>query len=155
LKRTGKWNIMIAERIMMKILNETLNFKTGGFNDMKDITGLIAEKLGSSGLRNGLVTVFSAGSTAAVTTIEYEPGLVKDFSYLMENLAPSESEYNHDLRWGDGNGFSHVRASLVGPSLTIPFAEGKMRLGTWQQVVFIDFDNRARSRTVALQFLGE
>lgn len=139
----------------MRIVNDTLNFQTRGFNDMKDITGLIDGKLAASGLKNGLAVIFAVGSTAALTTIEHEPGLAKDFSGLMERLAPSDSEYSHDLRWGDGNGFSHVRASLVGPSLTVPFAEGKMRLGTWQQVVFIDFDNRARSRTVALQFQGE
>jgi len=101
------------------------------------------------------VTVFVAGSTGGVTTIEYEPGLEEDFSRLLEKIAPSNLPYNHDKRWGDGNGFSHVRASLLGPSLTVPFADGRLSLGTWQQIVFVDFDNRPRVRTIVLQFLGE
>lgn len=139
----------------MKIFGDTISLTTRGFNDVQDITAAVVESLGRSGLRDGLAVIFAAGSTAGVTTIEHEPGLVKDFSQLMEKVAPSGASYSHDLRWGDGNGFSHVRASLLGPSLTVPFSEGRLKLGTWQQIVFVDFDNRARSRTVVLQFMGE
>lgn len=139
----------------MDILSDSLSFKTRGFNDMKDLTALVSEKLASSRLKDGLVNLFVPGSTGGLTTIEYESGLVEDFSRLMERIIPSDIPYNHDKKWGDGNGFSHVRASLLGPSLTIPFSDGKLRLGTWQQIVFVDFDNRPRSRTVLLQFMGE
>jgi secondary thiamine-phosphate synthase enzyme len=139
----------------MTITADTLSFATRGNGDMKDITGLVQESLERAGLKDGIVVVFATGSTAAVTTIEYEPGLEADFSRLMERLAPAGASYEHDKRWGDGNGFSHVRASLVGPSLTVPFSGGRLRLGTWQQIVCVDFDNRSRTRTVALQFIGE
>jgi secondary thiamine-phosphate synthase enzyme len=139
----------------MKIINDSLTVSTRGFNDLKDLTGALQEKLKNSGLQQGLLTVFVQGSTAGVTTIEYEPGLVKDLSELMEKLIPSGRSYHHDERWGDANGFSHLRASLLGPSLVIPFADGKLRLGIWQQVVLVDFDNRPRQRQVFLQLLGE
>ena len=139
----------------MKVLSDTLSFSTGGFNDMIDITSEVAHKLTENGLKDGTVTLFVPGSTAGFTTIEYESGLIKDFTELMEKIIPSAVTYQHDARWGDGNGFSHVRASLLGPSLTVPFNDGQLTLGTWQQIIFIDFDNRSRSRTVALQFIGE
>jgi len=139
----------------MKVINDSIHLSTSGFSDMKDITGEVSSKLASHGLQSGQVTLFVSGSTAGLTTIEYEPGLEKDFTELMERVAPSNKTYHHDARWGDGNGFSHVRASLVGPSLTVPFSEGKLVLGTWQQIVFIDFDNRSRSRNIVLQFIGE
>jgi len=139
----------------MKIISDSLSISTRGFNDMKDLTGAIEKKLSEHSLKNGIVTVFVQGSTAGVTTIEYESGLVKDFSELMERLVPQHGSYYHDARWGDGNGFSHVRASLLGPSLTVPFKDGRLSLGTWQQIVFVDFDNRSRSRTIILQFMGE
>jgi secondary thiamine-phosphate synthase enzyme len=139
----------------MKIINDSLTVSTRGFNDLKDLTGDLQEKLKNSGLQQGLLTVFVQGSTAGVTTIEYEPGLVKDLSELMEKLIPSGRSYHHDERWGDANGFSHLRASLLGPSLVIPFVDGKLRLGIWQQVVLVDFDNRPRQRQVFLQLLGE
>lgn len=139
----------------MKIMSDSLSFQTKGFNDMKDLTGLVNQKLASSRLKDGLVNLFVPGSTGGLTTIEYESGLVEDFSKLMERIIPSGVPYNHDKRWGDGNGFSHIRASLLGPSLTVPFSEGKLGLGTWQQIVFVDFDNRPRSRKVLLQFMGE
>jgi len=139
----------------MKIINDSLTVSTRGFNDLKDLTGDLQEKLKNSGLQQGLLTVFVQGSTAGVTTIECEPGLVKDLSELMEKLIPSGRSYHHDERWGDANGFSHLRASLLGPSLVIPFADGKLRLGIWQQVVLVDFDNRPRQRQVFLQLLGE
>jgi len=139
----------------MKVISDSLSFSTTGFNDMKDLTHLVSQKLSKQKLQNGIVTLFVPGSTGGLTTIEYEPGLVKDFAELMEKLIPSHITYHHDARWGDGNGFSHVRASLLGPSLTVPFTKGSLSLGMWQQIVFIDFDNRSRSRTVFLQFLGE
>jgi len=139
----------------MKVVSDTLNFNTRGFNDMKDLTGSIEERLDKTGLRDGVVNVFATGSTGGLTTIEYESGLVQDFSSMMERIVPSGPSYQHDRRWGDGNGFSHVRASLLGPSLNVPFKDGRLMLGTWQQVVFVDFDNRARTRTVFLQFMGE
>lgn len=139
----------------MKVKSDSMSFSTGGFNDMKDLTGDVSQKLSDHGLKNGIVTLFVPGSTGGLTTIEYESGLVKDFSEIMEKVIPSNVSYHHDARWGDGNGFSHVRASLVGPSLTVPFSNGTLNLGTWQQIVFVDFDNRSRSRTILLQFLGE
>ena len=139
----------------MKIISDSLNISTEGFNDMKDLTPLIVERLVSHRLQDGLLNVFVPGSTAGVTTIEYEPGLVEDISRFMEKVAPSNVPYNHDRRWGDGNGFSHVRASLLGPSLTVPFSAGRLNLGTWQQVVLVDFDNGPRNRAVLLQFMGE
>lgn len=139
----------------MKIVNDSLNVNTRGFNDMKDITPIVEESLASSGLRNGVLTLFVPGSTGGLTTIEYESGLKKDFNDLMERIAPSDVSYSHDLRWGDGNGFSHVRASLLGPSLNVPFTDGRLTLGTWQQIIFVDFDNRSRSRTIICQFIGE
>ncbi len=139
----------------MKIIHESITVPTRGFNDIKDLTEIINEKLIGSGLKSGLLTVFVQGSTAGVTTIEYEPGLVRDFSELMEKIIPSGRSYHHDERWGDANGFSHLRASLIGPSLVIPFVNGKLRLGVWQQVVLLDFDNRPRNRQIVLQLMGE
>jgi len=146
---------MRKENLEMKVIGDTLSFSTAGFNDMKDLTGEVSRRLSEKGLQNGIVNLFVPGSTGGLTTIEYESGLVKDFSEFMEKVIPSNVTYHHDARWGDGNGFSHVRASLVGPSLTIPFSNGALNLGTWQQIVFVDFDNRSRSRTILLQFIGE
>ena len=112
-------------------------------------------KLAESEIQNGQATFFVSGSTAGLTTVEYEPGLVKDLQELFERLAPQNKDYHHEEAWHDGNGFSHVRASLLKPSLTVPVVEGKLTLGTWQQVVLIDFDNRSRNREVVLQFFGE
>ena len=139
----------------MKIINETISLATEGYNDMHDITPDIVQKLSENGMQNGLVTIFVPGSTGGLTTIEYEPGLERDFGELMDRIAPHGPTYHHDARWGDGNGFSHVRASLLGPSLSVPIANGRMTLGTWQQIVFIDFDNRSRSRTLMVQLMGE
>ena len=138
----------------MKIISDSVSFSTEGFNDMKDLTGPVEKRLMANRLKDGIVNLFVPGSTGGVTTIEYEPGLIEDFSRLMEKIAPSNIPYNHDKRWGDGNGFSHVRAALIGPSMNVPFSDGKLSLGTWQQIVFVDFDNRARTRTVLLQFMG-
>lgn len=122
---------------------------------MLDITDEVSRVVKESGMQNGICTVFCPGSTGAVTTIEYEDGLLKDFPNTMEKLAPQNAVYEHHLRWGDGNGHAHIRASILGPSLTIPFVNGKMTLGTWQQVTFIDFDNKARRRQVELLLIGE
>ena len=132
-----------------------IELRTEGFNAMYDVTGDVADILRESALRTGIVTVFVPGATGGITTVEFEPGLKKDIPEAFERIAPSNKEYHHDMTWHDGNGFSHVRASLLGPSLVIPFAEGKMTLGTWQQVVFIDFDNRPRSRKLVVQIMGE
>ena len=139
----------------MKIKSYKLHVKTKGFSDIHDLTGEAREKISESGIQNGQATFFAAGSTAGLTTVEYEPGLVKDLQELFEKLAPKEKYYHHEETWHDGNGFSHVRASLLKPSLTVPLVDGKLTLGTWQQVALIDFDNRPRSREIVLQILGE
>jgi secondary thiamine-phosphate synthase enzyme len=128
--------------------------ETQGFADVHDLTHTVAGFANQANVRNGLVTVFVPGSTASVTTIEYEPGVVDDMKKAIERIAPSAIHYDHDARWGDGNGFAHVRASLLGPSLTIPLVDGMLALGTWQQIILIDFDNRPRNRTVVVQILG-
>jgi secondary thiamine-phosphate synthase enzyme len=139
----------------MKVMNESLSINTKGYNDMIDVTGEVAEKLTTSGIQDGIATLFVPGSTGGFTTIEHESGLVEDFSAMMERLIPQGADYHHDAKWGDGNGFSHVRAALLGPSLTVPFSQGRLNLGTWQQIIFVDFDNRPRSRNIILQFMGE
>ena len=132
-----------------------INLSTKGFTDIIDITGDVAAFLKDSKVVNGLLTVFCTGSTGAVTSIEYEPGAVKDLQRAIEKIVPSGIPYEHDKRWGDGNGFSHVRAALMKPSLSIPVAEGRLSLGGWQQIVFIDFDNRPRERSLIIQVIGE
>ena len=139
----------------MKVLNDSIKLSTGGNPALIDITEKIAEILRESGLRKGQVTVFVPGSTAAVTTFEFESGMIKDMRDLYEKLVPSNRHYAHDDTWGDANGFSHLRAALQGSSLTVPFDGGKLMLGTWQQIVFADFDNRPREREVIVQLIGE
>ena len=124
-------------------------------NEMIDITHQTAEAINSSKLQDGVVVIFVSGSTAAVTTIEYEPGLQKDFPKMLARLAPRDIEYEHDNRWHDGNGHSHVRASLIGPSLAVPFKNGKLMLGVWQQIVVVEMDNIGRERNIVLQMIGE
>jgi secondary thiamine-phosphate synthase enzyme len=128
---------------------------TKGQGDAHDITGVVAGAVRSSGVTDGIVTVFVVGSTAAVTTIEFEPGAVADFNRLLDRLAPRGADYAHHARWGDDNGSSHVRAALVGPSLTIPFTDGELALGTWQQILLLEADTRGRRREVVIQVLGE
>ncbi len=135
--------------------SETISLTTAGFTDIIDITGEVVAILERSGIENGLVTVFCPGSTGAVTTIEYESGVLRDLRNAVERIVPSGLTYEHDRRWGDGNGFSHVRAALMKPSLTIPLIRGSLTLGTWQQIVFIDFDNRGRKRDIIVQVTGE
>ncbi len=139
----------------MTIFSETILLSTKGFNDILDITDQVGEVTDRSGSKNGLVTVFCPGSTGSVTTIEYETGVLKDLQKAIEKVAPSGIPYEHDRRWGDGNGFSHVRAAFMKPSLTIPLIGGKLALGTWQQIVFIDFDNKKRERKILVHVIGE
>lgn len=139
----------------MKIITRQIELKTKGAGDLIDITGQLRKELEKSGLQEGSVTVFVVGSTAGIVTFEYEPGLISDLKKLYEQLAPSGKSYLHDETWGDANGFSHLRAALQGPSLTVPFVSGGLVLGTWQQVVLAEFDNRGRQRKVIMQFIGE
>ena len=136
------------------IHSETILLSTKGFSDIIDITDRVDTVIGRSRIENGLVTVCCSGSTGAVTTIEYESGVLRDLQKAIEKIAPSNIPYEHDKRWGDGNGFSHVRAALMKPSLSIPLVKGRLALGTWQQIVFIDFDNRRRERNILVQVMG-
>jgi secondary thiamine-phosphate synthase enzyme len=124
-------------------------------DEIADITDLVREMVEGSGMRSGLAVVFVPGATGAVTTIEHEPGLESDLLEALERIAPKDKEYAHNRRWGDGNGHSHIRASLIGPSLTVPFADGRLILGTWQQIVFLELDNRPRHRRIVVQMMGE
>jgi len=139
----------------MKIVSDKIELNTKGNGDLIDISGVLAERLERSKLTTGNVTVFVIGSTAAITTFEYEPGLRKDMLEFYEMLAPKNRAYHHDATWGDANGFSHVRAAFTGPSLAVPFEQGRLLLGTWQQVVLAEFDNRPRERTMIVQMIGE
>jgi len=138
----------------MKIIQHEIELPTEGHGHIIDLTGEVTAWLGSIGATRGQVTVFVPGSTAAVTTIEFEPGALRDLNEALERLAPSDGSYHHDLRWGDGNGFSHLRAALLGPSLSIPVGAGGCVIGTWQQIVLVECDLRPRSRRVVLSFVG-
>ncbi|MBI3014679.1 MAG: YjbQ family protein [Candidatus Tectomicrobia bacterium] len=129
--------------------------QTKGQTEIIDITKLVARQIEQSNLGSGTATVFVAGSTAGVTTLEHEPGLLKDLEQAWERICPRDIPYAHDSRWGDGNGYAHVRAALLGPSLTIPFFHQKLLLGVWQQIVLVDFDNRPRIREISVQIIGE
>ncbi|MFH1867336.1 MAG: secondary thiamine-phosphate synthase enzyme YjbQ [Candidatus Omnitrophota bacterium] len=137
------------------IVTKTIKIKSKGETDIIDITPDVTDALKASKLKDGIVNVFVSGATGGITTVEYEPGLVEDLKAAFEKIAPRRGEYAHNVKWGDGNGFSHVRASLLGCSFTAPFSKGKMMLGTWQQIIFIDFDNRPRSREIIVQVIGE
>ena len=139
----------------MTVKTKQLSVHTRGEGDILDVTGAVAEAVVETKLKNGIVTVFVPGSTGALTTIEYEPGLLKDFPNMLERIAPKNLVYEHEKRWHDGNGHSHVRASLIGPSLTVPFANGRLTLGTWQQIIFMELDVRNRVRNLILQIMGE
>ena len=139
----------------MPVSTKIITISSNGENDMIDITHQISEATKATILQDGIVTIFVSGSTAAVTTIEYEPGLKKDFPKMLARIAPSEIEYEHDNKWHDGNGHSHVRASLIGPSLTVPFNKKRLTLGTWQQIVLLEMDTRPRERKLVLQIIGE
>jgi secondary thiamine-phosphate synthase enzyme len=137
------------------IVTKTITLSTEGRCDIHDITDQIINIVNSSGINSGTVTIFVPGSTGGLTTIEYEPGILSDLPELMEKLIPSDVSYKHDQTWHDGNGFSHLRSAMIGPDITIPFVAGKLTLGTWQQVVFMDFDNRSRKRELVVQIMGE
>ncbi|MHC4598360.1 MAG: secondary thiamine-phosphate synthase enzyme YjbQ [Planctomycetota bacterium] len=139
---------------MIQVKTETIRLKTGREMQIVDITPQVQHQLEGSGLVEGNVTVFVPGATGGLSTVEYEPGLVADLETAFEKVAPRHGEYGHDARWGDGNGHAHVRASLLGPSLTVPFTGARLTLGTWQQIIFVDFDPPARSREIVLQFMG-
>ncbi len=132
-----------------------ISVSTQGFCDIHDITPEVKRAVDMSGISNGIVCAFVNGSTAGITTCEYEPGLIQDIKDLFSRLVPEDRSYHHDKAWGDGNGFSHIRASLLGPGITVPIHDGRLMLGMWQQVILIDFDNRARKRTVVVQVVGE
>lgn len=139
----------------MKIFTAKLTQKTQGFCDIIDITAKVQDLVKKEKIERGQMTLFVSGSTAALTTIENESGLVQDLKEFVEQLIPSDRRYHHDARWGDDNGFSHLRASLFGPSLAVPIENGRPLLGTWQQVVLLDFDNRPRTREIIVQLIGE
>ena len=139
----------------MQIQTYHINLKTKGFTDIHDITPAAQKLISKSKIKNGQTTFFVVGSTAGLTTVEYEPGLIQDLQEVFEKIAPQEEYYHHEETWHDGNGFSHVRASLLKPHLVVPIVSGKLTLGTWQQVILIDFDNRPRDRQVVVQVLGE
>jgi len=137
------------------VVTDSIELQTRGHADMLDITGEVAAKVRESGVGSGIVTVFCPGSTSAVTTIEYESGALSDLQRLFDEIVPPDRDYAHNRRWGDGNGHSHVRAALLGPSLTVPVVAGELQLGTWQQITYCDFDNRSRSRRLIVQIVGE
>jgi len=139
----------------MTVETKEITLQSRGNCDVIDITAQVAGNVEKSGIRNGTATLFIIGSTAGITTMEYEPNLVSDFRAMWDRVVPQNVPYAHDKTWGDGNGHSHVRASTLGASLTVPFVNKKLALGTWQQIVFVDFDNRARSRKIVVQILGE
>jgi secondary thiamine-phosphate synthase enzyme len=139
----------------MTVKSSSIQLSTRGDADIHDITDPIASAVSSSGLQTGIVTVFCPSATSALTTIEYESGALSDLRRLFDEIVPQNREYAHNARWHDGNGHSHVRAALLGPSLTIPFLNGALTLGTWQQVIYLDFDNRPRSRELVVQIIGE
>ena len=139
----------------MNVITKIVQLNLSKEDDIIDVTKQTSDALRESELKRGIVNVFVAGSTAAVTTIEYEPGLRYDFPKMLSRIAPRDIQYRHDETWHDGNGHSHVRASLVGPSLTIPFSNGALLLGTWQQIVMLEMDTRPRERALTIQILGE
>lgn len=138
----------------MKTKMQSIKIKTTAATDILDITNEVASFTSKSGIKEGLITISVAGSTASISTIEYESGVIEDLKKAIERIAPRDISYAHDSRWGDGNGYAHVRAALMKPSITIPVHEGEPMFGTWQQVVLMDFDNRPRSRDVILQIIG-
>lgn len=139
----------------MAVHSESISLHTRGNADILDITDQIAHHIAQSGLKDGTVTIFCPSSTSALTTIEYESGALSDLRRLFDEIIPADREYAHNQRWHDGNGHSHVRAALLGPSMTIPFVDGRLTLGTWQQVVYMDFDNRPRQRKLVVHLIGE
>ena len=151
----GNLNPNFIKDYHMDIVTDSFSINTKGETDILDITGEVQKKINSSGFNEGNVLVFTGGSTAGVTTIEFEPGLKKDYPAFFEKIIPSNISYQHDKTWHDGNGHSHIRASLQGASLTVPFSKGNLLLGTWQQIILADFDNRPRKRNIIVQITGK
>jgi secondary thiamine-phosphate synthase enzyme len=137
------------------VVTREIRLNTEGHCDVHDITPKVADAIRGAGLSSGIVTVFTPSSTSGLTTIEYESGVLADLERLLDETVPPDRDYQHNMRWGDGNGHSHVRAALIGPSITVPFVDGRLTLGTWQQLIFMDFDNRSRSRRLVVQIMGE
>lgn len=137
------------------VVTQEIHLSTQGYCDFHNITEAVAGAVRAGGLKNGVATVFTPSATSAITTVEYESGMLADFQDFLERVASQAWAYKHNERWHDGNGFSHVRAALLGPSLSVPFINNQLALGTWQQIVFIDFDNRRRSRKVIIQIVGD
>jgi secondary thiamine-phosphate synthase enzyme len=137
------------------VVTKKISLQTKGNCDIIDITPQVEQQVAETDINNGTATLFVAGSTAGITTIEFESGLLSDFKGMWERDAPRDIPYDHDRRWGDGNGYSHVRASLLGASLVVPFNNKRLTVGTWQQIVVVDFDNRPRSREIILQIMGD
>lgn len=138
----------------MPVRNEKFLLSTRGYTDIIDITSKVSDIVRLGGEKNAIVHIYSPGSTVSVTTLEYEPGLVKDFPEALENIAPINKVYEHDKQWHDGNGHAHIRAAMIGNSITIPLAAGQLELGNWQQIVLVDFDNKPRTRSVIVQILS-
>jgi len=139
---------------MMKVKTDTIQLTTQGHADIHDLTQATAESVRRSELRDGTVTLFCPSATSGLTTLEYESGCIADLQRLFDEIANPDRHYAHNARWGDGNGHSHVRAALLGPSLTVPFVNGRLTLGTWQQIIYVDFDNRSRQRELVAQIMG-
>jgi len=139
----------------MAVSSKSFQVKTSGYCDIIDITDKVHEAIVESGIENGIATVFIAGSTAGITTLEYEQGAIADLKRAIGQLVPENDDYQHNQKWHDGNGFSHIRSALLKTSLTVPFSQSKLLLGSWQQIVLLDFDNRSRNRKVIVQVLGE
>ncbi len=137
------------------VFGKYISLKTKGFSHITDITGDVQNIVNNSGIKDGLVNIFAVGSTASITTVEYEPALIEDVREQLEKFAPSNMHSRHSQTWGDDNGFSHIRATFMGPGLTVPLSKGSVVLGTWQQIVVIDHDNRPRSRKIFVQTIGE
>lgn len=150
----GNWQGVAPRNWGLQVVSKTIRVNTKGNNDVQDLTRELGELIVRSNLQNGTATLFVQGSTAGLTTVEYEPGVIADLGEMFERIAPCDQQYRHETRWQDGNGHSHIRAALLGPSLVVPFNEGLLTLGTWQQIVLVDFDNQPRQRDVVVQFMG-
>jgi secondary thiamine-phosphate synthase enzyme len=139
----------------MTTITGAIELQTAGHGDIQDITEAVAASIQKTGIRSGIVTIFCPSATSALTTIEYESGCISDFQRLFDEISDPDRPYAHNARWGDGNGHSHIRAALLGPSLTVPFVDSRLTLGTWQQIIYVDFDNRSRQRQLVAQIMGD
>jgi secondary thiamine-phosphate synthase enzyme len=137
------------------VVTRTIALATRGHADMLDVTAEVAREVAGSGVTSGIVTIFAPSATSGLTTMEYESGALADLARVFDEIAPEDRDYRHDLRWGDGNGHAHVRAALLGPSLTVPLRDGQLLLGTWQRITYVDFDNRPRERELVVQVVGD